>query len=240
MSKILLVGPSKKIKYRSKTFYQKYQNEGHKIVSYTGSITYLNRIQIIPDYFVFFDPSTLYDNEDFIKTNLEYFQKIELFGYNIYQNNLENFKCYGYSTSFYKNDKILDKTQYLENLFLYFKETKLKNFDEIINLLELQDYYSFDKKLMLFSAYGKMQVDKFFGMLLPLIFNQYKHIRSIHCVGFGDFTVRRCGGSSKGYTGYINCAKLLSPIIKKYLIENQIEISFEDTRLNTFHRLLKK
>jgi len=241
MTKILLVGPSKRIKEKAIPFYEDYRKKGYIIVSYTGAIAYLFRLKFVPDYFAFFDPYTIYQYEKWIKKDSKYFAQNTLLAYNIYKNNLEDFKTYGYSTAVYRNSKIEEKTQYLETLFSYFKSINLKTIDNLINLLDLkQDYYDFSEQLLLFTGYGKISVDKFCGVLLPLVLNIYKDIDHIHCIGFGDFKVKRCGGTSSGYTGYIKCAKIVCPLIKQYLKKNNINISFEHSKSNTFYDLLKK
>ena len=58
-SKVLLVGPSYKIADYDLDYFENKRREGYKILSYTGSILYFREIGFAPDYFSWFDPTSV-------------------------------------------------------------------------------------------------------------------------------------------------------------------------------------
>lgn len=260
MHNLLLIGPSNRIKEKDYSYYKKFKDKGYTIISYTGSIPYLCRIKVPIDYFCFIDPYTIYQHEILFQQNLQYINNITLLGFNLYNNEMDAFYNHGLSSSSFikslsdkhrkeqrkKKQRATNKTQtisytqYLQNIFCIFKDYKLYDPILVPDILNLKKQYDFTLGPMFFSGYRKITNDKFLGVLLPLVFNLYNPIDHIHCIGFGDFNNRRCGGSSLGYSQYQRCAKLLIPIIKQYIIKSNINLTFEHSKKNFFYDKLIK
>lgn len=235
--KVLLVGPSSRIKEKDKAFFESFREQGYTIICYSGGIYHLAEIDFVPDYFSFMDPFTLYYNDffNYIEKNFSFFKKVNLLGVDIYSNNLNTFKSYGFTSSKFTST-VEDSDVYLNKVFSFFNNVELCK-TKCENLFNLKKDYNFNKTCFMFSGQKRVNIDKLFGFLFPLVFFKFKNILNIHLVGFGDFdSVRFANGTSGDYDHYKKSIYFLLTPIKNYIINNNINVAFEHQ--NFFYKIL--
>ena len=231
VEKILLMGPSSKIKVLSKSKIEKYKKEGFKIFSYTDSIFHLNQIGIPPDYFSFLDPYTIGRKIDFYEAD-QFISNVNLIMFDLYGDNLKRFYDFGFTcNSFIRSYKHLyDRflsCKYESN----FKST-LKVRPSCINISDINfkdETFNYRENSYIFSSYGKINVDKFSCMVMPLIIHHFPALKEIKCAGFGDFSVGRFYNNRvNGYEEFMKNFQTM----KKHTINNlqahNIKIGFEE------------
>ena len=238
MTNLLLVGPSQKIREHSKDYFVEFKNKDYKIISYSGSLFYLKDIGFIPDYFCFIDPFTLSNNffRNEILTQKEFTKEIKVLHYNLYEEELKLFKDFKFTSS--KFETIRYKTKFINKILNnYFNgsESHIPQIKSIFNLKN--ELIDFCNTCYVFSGEQKINIDKFFGALMPLALFHFKDVKNVECVGFGDFDVSRYDTGKDGdYDHYMESSKHIAPLLKRYLKEKEININFTNT--NFFSKLL--
>jgi len=235
--KILLVGPSHRVTEMDKSYFEEKRDQGFTVVSYTGSIKYLQDIGFTPDYYSFLDPLTIGSKIEKYEQD-PYFNSVSLLIADLYSDDLKGFFECGYTCN-----KLLRR----QDLFDKFRSLQfMKNFKHVYSyrpeVIDLRDkdnhtkYQNFKNNLVLFSAYKQFNMDKFTCYLMPLVFRRFDNISEIRCIGFGDFTVDRIekmtgnlssGKKMDGYDAFKNTSQMISPVIREYLSINEINITFE-------------
>lgn len=235
--KVLLVGPSSRIKEKDKAFFESFKEQGYTTICYSGGIYHLAEIGFAPDYFSFIDPFTLYyDNfSKYIKINSNFFKQINLLGADIYSNKLDVFKSYNFTSNKFTS-AVADSDKYISDIFLYFNKIILCK-SKCETLFNVKEEYNFNQEYLMFSGQKRINIDKLFGFLFPLVFFNFKNITNIHLVGFGDFHVPRLANGSTGdYDHYKKSINFLLTPIKNYIIKNNIQLTFEHK--NYFSKIL--
>jgi len=237
MTNLLLVGPSQRIREEDKDFFDNFKQKDYISICLTGGIYYLHQIDFHPDYYFFVDPWTIREERfrEEILADEDYVKKIKVLGYNIYENELEVFKKNKFSSS--KFESIRYKTKYLNRVMDSFKEKHLVD-SEYESIFNLKENYNFNEKCMMFGGERIVNIDKFFGCLLPVVFYKFKNIKTITTIGFGDFDHPRFWNESSGdYSHYQESIQPLLPPIKNYIRNNNINIEFQHE--NYFYKILK-
>ena len=232
-SKVLIVGTSSSVAQYDKKFLQEKRENGYKILSYSGnSLIYLYDIGFKPDFFIFFDPFAYTIGignmgercKDWLKetTYIGYENSSfeSLLATNKFLNGSESF---GF-TDFLRNDSLVNL--YKDNPpSEIFKECLCENpttvnFDQIENL-NLSD------RLYMIRNYGN-ELDKFTYYLLPVIFNFFKNLSTLKCLGFGTFGFDRYRGTSGSYSEYVRAYDQILPHLNNVKINQNVDIKLED------------
>ena len=238
--KILLVGPSSRVRNFDHNYFKKKKEENYKIVSYSASIKYFKEINFKPDYFSFLDPYTIAVDIDSYEKD-SFLNNINLLVADFYEDNFEKFYNCGLTCGrLLKNKSLTRRVQNLDfnNIFNNVHKYDVNSVNMGNNNFESYKWsneYEFGKNAIFFSSYGRFNTDKFSCFLLPLVLYHFKNIDSITCVGFGDLDVERCfpdplqpDKKMIGYEEFKYSFNLLWPIIKDYLKCNKIDIIFEN------------
>tara|TARA_Y100000034_G_scaffold132228_2_gene194697 strand:+ start:75 stop:809 length:735 start_codon:yes stop_codon:yes gene_type:complete len=242
--KILLVGPSSRVRNFDHNYFKKKKEENYKIVSYSASIKYFKEIDFKPDYFSFLDPYTIGQDIDLYEKG-RFLNDVNLLIADLYENNFQKFFSCGLTCGKLLRDRnLVYRFQNLDFNKVFNNVYKYDLTSTIISNENLDYKYEFDKKAIFFSSYKKFNTDKFSCFLLPLVLHHFKNIDSITCVGFGDLDVERCfpdplrpDKKMIGYEEFKHSFNLLWPIIKDYLKCNRIDIIFENE--NYFSKVFK-
>ena len=105
-SKVLLVGPSYKIADYGIDYFENKRREGYKILSYTGSILYFREIGFAPDYFSWFDPTSVVSQSwSVITESGDFFKNTDMVTSDLFYDQSTLYKKYGMSTSTPMNQK---------------------------------------------------------------------------------------------------------------------------------------
>ena len=241
--KILLVGPSSRIRNFDHDYFEKKRKENYKILSYSASIKYFKEIGFKPDYFSFMDPYTIGQDMDFYEKD-DFLNDIDLLIADMYENNFQKLFSHGLTcNTFLKYKNLVYRFQNLDfnKVFNNVHKHDLSSVD--ISNEKLNYKCEFDKKAIFFSSYKKFNTDKFSCFLLPLVLYHFKEIKEIRCIGFGDLDVERCFPDPTrtdkkmiGYEDFKYSFNLLWSTIKDYLKFKKIEIIFENE--NYFSKVL--
>ena len=235
--KILLIGPSERIREVEKDYFKKKKEEKFVTLAYTGAITYLQEIDFTPDYYSFLDPLTIGSRIESFESD-PYYNEIILLSLNFYEDDLSDFFKSGLTCNkLLRQKQAFDKFRSM-NFVENFKEY-ITHKPKIVDLRNKKDYLrsqDFTNESVFYSGYKTINVDKFTCYLLPLIFKNFKNIMEVHCVGFGDFDVERVekmsdifssGKKKDGYEHYKKTAEMVSPAIRFYLKNKKIKLTFE-------------
>tara|TARA_R100001129_G_scaffold76111_1_gene52055 strand:+ start:532 stop:1290 length:759 start_codon:yes stop_codon:yes gene_type:complete len=242
VEKILLIGPSTKIKELSKQKILDYINGGGFIFSYGESIKYLKTINIVPDFHIFIDPLSWCKSEDAYSEQFK--QKTTLFALNDYKDNLKKFYTWATCNGARRYQgghrfKKFEKLEFINNYNeIFWFDSKKINIDEI--KVEQKIDFKDDIVILGWSKKTGRNNDKFSCFAMPLIINVFENLKNLHIVGFGDLQVGRwhdpagTRGLSEARITFNAAAKYLS----QNIIKNNIQISFEHD--NYYNRMLTK
>lgn len=239
--KILLLGPSGKIKNLSEDKLMKYKEEGFSVFSYTDSIFHLKEIGVPPDYFSFLDPYTIGRKIDFYETD-KFVSNTNLIMFDLYGDNLKNFYDFGFTCN-----SFIRVYRHLYDRFVSFNFEKnfksaIKINSKCVNITDEKfkdSVFDYKEDSYIFSSFGSINVDKFSCMIIPLIVNYFSDLKEIRCIGFGDFSVGRFyNNRSNGYEEFIKNFHTMKKHILHNLRKYDIKISFEQD--NYFNKELNK
>jgi len=251
MNKILLVGPSKKLKSFNLEFFEDCKKEGYSIISYSDSIGRLKEIEYKPDYHCFIDPATIRGPSE----EHPFLEDVDLLVADVFGQHPElssyfnNFnRVFKYPVDEYPPVNAIESTPkpHGSSLTLSFgaplEIEVTKDEDKHIDFYE--KYYMFQPTFILSShSMKRLNTDKFSCYLLPLVLFHFKNLKKIDCIGFGDFDVDRGWGSqrSDGYEDYKETFDIVVPYFKNFFEKNNIEINFlGDTSNNYYFKKLRE
>lgn len=229
--KILLVGPSGKIRKLTKESAKEYKSKGYKIFSYTDSIFHLQDIGIKPDYFSFLDPYTIGRKIDFYEKH-DFISETDLLIPDIFSNNLKKFYDFGFTCNSFKR-----VYKHLYDRFLSFEYEKSFNttVKKEVVCVDLnskqfsQESFDYKEQYYIFSSYGKINIDKFSCMIIPMVINHFKALKEIRCIGFGDLTTGRFyNNRANGCPEFAENFKTMKEKTLYNLNKHNIKISFEE------------
>lgn len=238
VEKLLLIGPSSRIQsFNNKRFIQ-YRDEGYKLLCFTGAVSYLNGLQIQPDYFSFIDPNTFNVHYDIFTNNkTTFFSNTTLLIADLYDNNMKRFYEHNFTcNSFKKNKKRFEQftaLEFLDNFSSVYK--KIPDTSQSIVKKEIP-YYDYGKQFVLYNGERKINIDKFSCFLLPMVLNYFIDLTTISCIGFGDFDVGRYShGHTKGYEEYKKSFSTVLLNLKTNLAQRKIDIDFAHDNFYSKH-----
>lgn len=228
--KLLLLGTSADIMQFDKDFFLQKKDEGYKILCFSNSITYLNSLGMSPNYFTYIDPNTVIEIKNQV-ADIELFNRTTSIIPNIFDDELKIFRQLRFGSAVCRS----------QERFSAFNEVYRNNISP--NAILIDDFnitpinYSgeLDFKSTFYIFRWHLNNDKFSCYLLPLIFYVFKKLKTINCIGFGQFEMHRYRSISnskcenrdkKDYKGYIESFKLMEKKLKKHLTDREISITF--------------
>ena len=230
VKKLLLIGPSSRIQsFDNKRFIQ-YRDKGYKLLCFSGAVSYLNKLQVQPDYFSFICPNTFNVHYDIFTNNeANFFSNTTLLIADLYDNNMKRFGENNLTCiTFKKNNKErfeeFAALEFLDKFSSVFK--KVPDISQSIVEKEIP-YYDYGKQLVLYNGEREINNDKFSCFLLPMLLNYFTDLTTISCIGFGDFDVgRHHGGDFIGYENYKKSFSATLLNLKTNLTQRKIDIDF--------------
>jgi len=233
LEKLLVIGPSERITKLSYEDYAKYRKSGYKLFAYSGSVQYLKEIGVSPDYYSFMDPNTYRRHTECFES--DYFKNTCLVAADLYHNDLERFREYGYTCKTFSQQEreLFHKFTLLEFLD-NFKQTNFYQASGITCIFSREYAEKYAQELWIrwsdeyrmFKA-TRSNIDKFSCFLLPLLLHVFRDLKEIKCVGFGDLDVGRVAwGGQRGFKQFAQTFHYVLPVVKRQLASEGISISF--------------
>lgn len=226
VKKLLLVGPSSRIRELHRDEYERYRTAGYKIFCYTGGISYLSENDIRPEYFSFLDPQTYgVHHKCFVD---DYFKDTTLVIARLYDFDLSTFKQLGLTcgTMRRRHPKLLK-----EFITLDF----MNKFKDVISPVPLANvgigspnFLDRDWRQEYNLIHNApTNTDKFACFVLPTILYCFPEVTEIVTVGFGDLDVpRAANGSTGGYPEFSTSFKAMIPSIVSNFNKHNIKLQF--------------
>ena len=248
INKLLLVGPSYKVRSYTKAFFEKQKDEGYSILAYSGAMDHLRNIEHSPDFYTFSDPTSW--NKTFKDLGLrhafpnngpnslyKFIEKTSIIFLDMY----EDFKELGFSSSsakfqFNKTDTVtIYPTWHKVFAHCYSKPVNKSMITSHISPLDgTQNWrdnllvYQGDNKHK--HRFKKYTIDKFSAYLLPTVINYFKNLRDIRVIGFGEFQGGRAAKEEElnklGFYEYIRSYILMLDNVKLNLHRYNISLEF--------------
>lgn len=178
-------------------------------LSFSSDLMWFNNNQIYPTYWTFIDPNSIInilnklDKGDYNKDWSNDLKKQSTIIFNEFQGT-NDFYLNGFTTS---RGSSWNKHTFGNKILPMFCE----NFKEIIKLPTIvlkNNYSSFYKDNQshltpIIKHEPNINTDKFSCYVIPLVISYFTKVKTIRCIGFGDFNSPRLHtGSSLGYNGY--------------------------------------
>jgi len=225
--KLLLVGPSSKIKEYSTDYFKEKKEDGFEVLSYTGSIYHFKKINFKPDYFSFIDPNTIASDINLFERD-SFFNNTNLLIADLYRNGFKVFFDKGFTCNNLKmRTELFEKTKtlkFLENFKNVFA-VKMRRAEV------LSEEPNFAKEFSFISEGLGKNMDKFTCFLMPLVFHFFKNLKEIKTLGFGEFSYPRykeeTDRTGRGYEEFMESAENNLHLIKAHLKERDIKFSSE-------------
>ncbi len=226
--KLLLVGPSAKIKEYSTDYFKKKKEDGFEVLSYTGSIYHFKKINFKPDYFSFIDPNTIASDINFFESD-SFFNNINLLIADLYREGFKDFFNKGFTCNNLKMRTELFERAKTLNFFKNFKNVFAVKMRRIEVPSEEPD---FSKEFSFISEGQGKNMDKFTCFLMPLVFYFFEDLKEIKTLGFGEFSYPRykeetASRTGRGYEEFMASATKNLYLIKSQLMERDIKFSSE-------------
>ena len=233
VGKLLLVGPSSDIKTFSKDFFNQKMESGYNVFCFGDSLLYLKSINIKPDFFTFIDPETIYNVKSILET--DFLQDTYLLVHDLYSNECYNFNKLGYTSKHLRSGKLKQQFLKLEGKFEEIFKKYIKIDFNVKEDMHKNDYLSYET----FKYDKSNKVDcKFSHVMIPIIFSTFRDLKSIHCIGFGQYDIPRYNSyNSRGYKDYIESFNIAEKPIKNFLKQKEIQIKFSG-RKSIFESLI--
>jgi len=230
IKEIYLIGPG-----RSKLNYDISKLKNKVILNFSGDLMWFNKNNVYPTYWTFLDPNSLIYIIDRInnkKYNSEWFYHLKNNTNIIFHDiqGTDEFYKHGFTTSRGSNwNKNEFGGKLLPQVCSYFKETIKLPVDILENNFDpLYTPETYNLFPIIRQGPG-INTDKFVCFILPLVLSYFKNLKSIKCIGFGDFNEPRLYNNlNLGYEGYkLSYSKIKDKLIK-LLNHRNISIEFEN------------
>lgn len=247
--KLLLVGPSAKIKEYGIGYFKEKKEDGFEVLSYTGSIYHFKKIGFKPDYFSFIDPNTIATDIDLFERD-SFFNNTNLLIADLYRNGFKDFFDKGFTcnnlkrqTELFKRTKTLKFLDNFKNVFaVEMKRVAFYSDEEGFHSVTIHlpschvktsaEGPDFTKEFLFISEELGKNTDKFTCFLMPLAFYFFKDLKEIKTLGFGEFSYPRYKEqipslTGRGYKEFMESSERNLPLIKAHLKERDIKFSSE-------------
>ena len=206
-----------------------------------NSLTFLLKNDIVPDFFYFFDPNSIYLLFTHLKQNPDYIKKLSKKCCLLYHDFHESSKFYelGFTTTKGKNWFV---NCFCKDIFPEFKSFFKKLFclnTEIIkpppqsrNIYVCESFFNNLNSISPFLIIPKCKVniDKFSCCVIPTLISHFPNLKLVKSLGFGDFNLPRIGhpigADIRHYAEYTKSFNHVFPALYKFLDQNSIKIDF--------------
>jgi len=234
IDKVLIVGPSNDIRNFNRENILKYKSEGFIIFSYSDSLKFFIENNLTPDYFTFLDPFSI--SHYLNKIEKKYFKNTILITPDLYSDNLKGFFDMGYTCDTLKKNHLLYQKTVNVDYLASFKDHITKTYiPTTFNDFMGKDY----KKDYFLPKNPGYNFCKFSFILLPLVINHFKDLKTLKAIGFGHYNMGRYyynNSDHRGYEQYKQSYYKIKPFLKSILNKHDIKLSFDGSK--SFYNVL--
>ena len=190
--KILLVGPTSKIRDYDSQYFSEARQKGYKIIVWSGGINLFRDIGFSPDYYSFLDPLSMMWNAEINKLkDPKIIKDTSLIIADMYDGIFTQKGDCKYYKIGYTCEKARRKSESLKSEFVKqldknnFKKTlKIEPVDLVVG--EVESFIDFSESFYILTDPGK-DTDKLTSFLIPLVLHYFKEVKEIRHLLIGKF-----------------------------------------------------